>query len=37
MVERQLDYLYMMKLSNFKVTFVRNLKQLPNFYLKLQI
>lgn len=36
LVERQMDYLYMLKLSYFKVAFVRSLKRVPNFYLKLK-
>ena len=36
-VEKQLDYYYMLKLSNFRVSFVRLLKNTPKFYLKLLV
>ena len=36
-VEKQLDYYYLLKLSNFKVSFVRLLKKTPRFYLRLVI
>ena len=32
-VEKQLDYLYLLKLTNFRVSFVRRLKNNPKFYL----
>ena len=32
-VEKQLDYLYLLKLTNFKVSYVRRLKNNPKFYL----
>ncbi len=32
-VQKQMDYFYLLKLSNFKVNFVRNLKKTPKFYL----
>jgi len=31
-----MDYYYLLKLTNFKVTFVRNLKKTPRFYLRCQ-
>lgn len=31
-----IDYDYMLKLSNFKATFLRTLKKVPTFYLKLK-
>ena len=31
-----MDYDYMLKLSNFKATFLRVLKKVPTFYLKLK-
>ena len=36
-VEKQMDYLYMMKLSAFKVSFLRSLKRVPNFYLRVKV
>jgi hypothetical protein len=36
-VEKQLDYIYLLKLSNFKVGFVRNLKKNPKFYINFNI
>lgn len=32
-VERQLDYLYLLKMTGFRVSFVRRLKNHPKFYL----
>lgn len=32
-VEKQMDYYYLLKMTNFKVTFVRHLKKTPKFYL----
>ena len=34
-VEKIIDYNYLLKLSNFKVNFLRDLKKVPSFYLKL--
>ncbi len=36
LVEKMLDYEYMLKLSNFNVTFLRGLKKIPTFYLKIK-
>lgn len=36
-VEKQLDYFYLLKLTNFKVNFVRKLKNTPKFYLHFNI
>ena len=34
LVEKLIDYTYMLKFTNFKVNFLRNLKKVPNLYLK---
>lgn len=34
MIEKIIDYKYILKLSNFKITFLRDLKKIPIFYLK---
>jgi len=36
LVEKMIDYNYILKLSSFKVTFLRQLKRTPTFYLKLK-
>ncbi len=36
MVEKMIDYNYVLKLSNFNATFLRQLKKVPTFYLKLK-
>lgn len=36
-VEKQMDYLYLLKLTNFRVSFVRRLKNNPKFYLYFNI
>lgn len=36
-VEKQMDYFYLLKMTNFKVSFVRNLKKTPKFYLNFVI
>ena len=36
-VERQLDYLYLLKMTGFKVTFVRRIKNSPKFYLHFKL
>ena len=36
-VERQLDYLYLLKMTGFKVTFVRRIKNNPKFYLDFKL
>jgi hypothetical protein len=36
-VEKQLDYLYMLKMTGFKVTFVRRIKNSPKFYLHFNV
>jgi hypothetical protein len=33
-VDKQLDYYYLLKLTSFRVNFVRNLKHTPRFYLR---
>lgn len=36
-VEKQMDYHYLLKLTNFKLKFVRKLKNSPKFYLHFMI
>jgi hypothetical protein len=33
-VDKQLDYYYLLKLTNFRVKFIRNLRKTPKFYLR---
>ena len=36
-VEKQLDYLYLLKMTGFRVSFVRRIKNNPKFYLHFHI
>jgi len=36
-VDKQLDYFYLLKLTNFRVKFVRSLRKTPRFYLRCHV